>query len=134
MVILLDSCASSNVVSDASASAKKNKQTEQKLRFDDWKYKGFGNDLALWVEPAIENKVSAVKKICPELADKEIKIYMARGENSDQAEQLIKEQINLEKETVTLKYFDGFWVRENLELKDSDNSKPYISVYVYIVE
>ena len=66
------------------------KQNNKKLLFEDWKYKGFGQELPVWLEAAFENDVSAIKKAVPELSDKEVMIVRAEGINSDQADKILK--------------------------------------------
>ena len=122
------SCASNQVVTD-SAAKKNNKQTEEKLRFEDWKYKGFGKELPLWVEAAVDGDLPALKKTVLELQKaSNIKILTGTGENADQAEQTAKELVNnlVTQESDWILY-DNFWV---LEYERTIN-KPYISLYVY---
>ena len=69
---------------------KEKKQKGEKLLFEDWKYKGFGQILPVWLEAAFKNDVSAIKKRIPELSKKEILLVRASGFNSDQAEQCLK--------------------------------------------
>lgn len=108
---------------------------EEKLRFDDWKYKGFGNELPLWVENAVDNDEKALLKVISDVENAtEIKIFSGRGENLDRAEQIAKDLVNdFLSGNADLKssfiFYDNFWVRENIEIKTTD--KPYISVYVY---
>ena len=64
----------------------KNTQTKQKLRIDDWKYMGFGEDLPTWLIPALENDMKALKKSVEALSSSDIKVLTATGCNRDQAE------------------------------------------------
>ena len=84
--ITLTSCATTS----AGGNHIEKKQNSQKLLFEDWKYKGFGQELPVWLEAAFENNVSAVKKAVPELSDKEVVIIRAEGINSDQADKILK--------------------------------------------
>ena len=65
---------------------KEKKQAQKKLLFEDWKYKGFGQELPVWFEAAYKNDISAIKKAIPQLSDLEIVIIRGEGINSDQAD------------------------------------------------
>jgi len=128
MVLCFTGCASNKVVTE-SATKNNNIKTEEKLRFIDWKYKGFGKNLPLWVEPAVDNDIKALKKLVPDLNKaSSIKILIGTGENSDQAEQKSKELVSqlLEQDEVYI-FYDSFWVLENKPSLDM----PYISLYIY---
>ena len=84
--IMLTSCATTS----AGGNHIEKKQNNQKLLFEDWKYKGFGQELPVWLESAFENDVPAIKKVVPEIADKEVLIIRAEGVNSDQADKILK--------------------------------------------
>ena len=84
--IMLTSCATTS----AGGNHIEKKQNQEKLLFDDWKYKGFGQELPVWLEAAFENDVPAIKKVVPEIADKEVEIIRAEGINSDQADRILK--------------------------------------------
>ena len=84
--IMLTSCATTS----AGGNHIEKKQNQEKLLFDDWKYKGFGQELPVWLEAAFENDVPAIKKVVPEIADKEVLIIRAEGVNSDQADKILK--------------------------------------------
>ena len=83
---MLASCATTS----AGSNHIEKKQNDKKLLFEDWKYKGFGQELPVWLEAAFENDVPAVKKLLPELSDKEVEIVRAEGINSDQADKILK--------------------------------------------
>ena len=83
LIISLASCATSGAT-------KEKHHNEKKLLFEDWKYKGFGQELPVWLEAAFKNDVPAVKKAVPELSDKEVEIVRAEGINSDQADKILK--------------------------------------------
>ena len=100
-ILCLCSCAS---VQDVH---KEKKQNSKKLLFEDWKYKGFGQELPVWLEAAFENDVSAIKKAVPELSDKEVMIVRAEGMNSDQADKILK--IKEEELSSDFIYFDSSW-------------------------
>ena len=84
--IMLTSCATTI----AGGNHIEKKQNQEKLLFDDWKYKGIGQELPVWLEAAFENDVPAIKKVVPEIADKEVEIIRAEGINSDQADRILK--------------------------------------------
>ena len=84
--IMLTSCATTS----AGGNHIEKKQNQEKLLFEDWKYKGFGQELPVWLEAAFENDVPAIKKVVPEIADKEVLIIRAEGVNSDQADRILK--------------------------------------------
>ena len=84
--IMLTSCATTS----AGGNHIEKKQNQEKLLFEDWKYKGFGQELPVWLESAFENDVPAIKKVVPEIADKEVEIIRAEGINSDQADKILK--------------------------------------------
>ena len=84
--IMLTSCATTS----AGGNHIEKKQNQEKLLFEDWKYKGFGQELPVWLESAFENDVPAIKKVVPEIADKEVLIIRAEGVNSDQADKILK--------------------------------------------
>ena len=66
------------------------KQSNKKLLFKDWKYKGFGQSLPAWFEAAYKNDVNAVKKSDVKLSESEIVILRGEGINSDQADKVLK--------------------------------------------
>lgn len=84
--IMLTSCATTS----AGGNHIEKKQNQEKLLFEDWKYKGFGQELPVWLEAAFENDIPAIKKVVPEIADKEVLIIRAEGVNSDQADKILK--------------------------------------------
>ena len=83
------------------------KQTSEKLLFEDWKYRGFGQEMPVWLEAAFENDVSAVKNAVPELSDKEVVIVRAEGINSDHADKILK--IKEEELSSDFIYYDSSW-------------------------
>jgi len=133
IILAFASCATTNTAVPASSNTE-NKQKTEKLRFDDWKYKGFGKELPYWADAAASSDSKLLKKIVPELNNaKTVTVLLGYGENSDQAEQSAK---NLLKEKLTqddlLQFFDSIWVRENIETKKTD--MPYISIYILYKE
>ena len=84
--IMFTSCATTS----AGGNHIEKKQNQEKLLFEDWKYKGFGQELPVWLEAAFENDIPAIKKVVPEIAEKEVEIIRAEGINSDQADKILK--------------------------------------------
>jgi len=128
MFLSFVSCAST-AVSQEKTSNKNNKQNEEKLRFDDWKYKGFGKELPYWAGTAAENE-DMLKKLVPELnSAKTVVVLRGFGENSDQAEQSAKNLL-VEKllEDDSLQLFDSTWVRQDINYVSTE--MPYISMYI----
>ncbi|MCR4630664.1 MAG: hypothetical protein K5786_03460 [Treponema sp.] len=117
-VSVFSGCAS--VPSESSHIEKK--QSEKKLQYDDWKYMGFGRQIPVWVEPAINGNIAKVKKAEEALAVSEILVLSARGVNIDQAEEALQEMEIPENYTV----YDSFWVRQS-----SASDKPYIAVAIF---
>ena len=105
----------------------KNKQTNQKLRIDQWKYMGFGTEIPSWLVPALENDVKSIKNNVPELENKDVIVLVATGCNSDQAESALQ---SLEKPE-GYELFDSFWVRAVPAKKNEQIDMSYISVAVY---
>ena len=87
-LLLFISCASAPA--EKSNNYKEKKQTHKKLLFEDWKYKGFGQSLPAWFEPAYKNNIDGVKKSDVKLFDSEIVIVRGDGINSDQADKVLK--------------------------------------------
>ena len=111
----------------SAANTKINNANSKTLRFDYWKYKGFGSELPLWIEHAIDGKIDAIGKTIPELYGRELLIFTGKGVNSDQAER------NLESDSKSIsesfKLYDEFWVR----VADGQNSEElkYIAIAIY---
>lgn len=111
-----------------------NKRKEEKLRFDDWKYRGFGSELPVWIEAAVDSNIKVLKKLIPELANVgNVIVVVGRGENQDQAEQMAKELAEMNRaENPNLSFYDSFWVREAYTNKLKE--KPYASVHILYEE
>lgn len=139
-ILSIEGCASkpageqsvvNSVEQNAASDTKKNNQTEEKLRFDDWKYKGFGQKLPVWAEFAIDSdNINLIKVISQVYNVNTVTVVIGEGENSDQAEQAAKDlEAQLLSKDGDYKYFDSTWIRENINLQKVD--KPYKAVYVY---
>lgn len=120
ILLLSFGCASTPSASDTSHNEKK--RAEKKLRFDDWKYMGFGQEIPDWVEPASNGDIEQVKRLLPELAGAEIIILSDFGMNVDQAE----ESLSLQEIPAGYSLFDSFWVRI---AKSTEN--PYVALAIY---
>lgn len=126
---LFVSCASA-----PKSEAEDNKTKEPLPLFDDWQYKGFGQELPLWVKPALNQNEKKVKDCFPEEASESIIIITTQGTNSDQALNKIEEEASL---TVTPEYelLAGTWVRYNLEALNKKNiaaaENPYVAIRIY---
>lgn len=141
LIFFFEGCVSSNVgkintqIQDESSShIKENDFAEEKLRFIDWKYKGFGKTLPDWVEFAVDDDFSALKKNISDFSDKtEIKIIKGFGINYDHAEQSAKAEIKNENPNEAgFVLFDNFWVKFNEEHKSNLEFKmPYVSFYLF---
>ncbi|MCR5188286.1 MAG: hypothetical protein K6C97_05060 [Treponema sp.] len=136
LILFLTACASNQIEYDSTATetsvtTKNNKQTDKKLRFDDWKYMGFGYELPQWFEAALTENVSKVKRILPDLQDSDVKIFIGKGDNVDQSDSAAKEAIALaiEEGFEGYKLYENYWAR-----KTDDVEFPYKSVYIYYKE
>ena len=110
----------------SAANTKINNANSKTLRFDYWKYKGFGSELPLWIEHAIDGKIDAMGKTIPELYGRELLIFTGKGVNSDQAERNLESKLNISE---SFKLYDEFWVR----VADGQNSEElkYIAIAIY---
>ena len=105
LVMLLTSCATTSAgTSDINI---EKKQSNKKLLFKDWKYKGFGQSLPAWFEAAYKNDVNAVKKSDVKLSESEIVILRGNGVNSDQADKVLK--IKQEEISSDFIFYDTCW-------------------------
>ena len=87
-ILMLASCATTSAgTSDINI---EKKQSNKKLLFKDWKYKGFGQPLPAWFEAAYKNDINAVKKSNAQLSAGEIVIIRGEGVNADQADKILK--------------------------------------------
>ena len=102
----LSSCASTPA-GEAKDIHNEKKQNHKKLLFEDWKYRGFGQTLPEWFEPAYEDNLVKIKKSVQQLSSCEIVILRGEGINADQAERVME----LEKPGVPEGYelYDSFW-------------------------
>jgi len=112
IIFSLCSCASNPTAKNSTETGSKDvhkekKQNPKKLLFDDWKYKGFGQDLPVWFEAAYENNVEKIKKSVAQLSQSEVVIIRGEGINSDQAERVME----LQKAAVPegFEFYDSFW-------------------------
>ena len=86
--LMLASCATTSAgTSDINI---EKKQSNKKLLFKDWKYKGFGQPLPAWFDAAYKNNVSGLQKTNAKLSGSEIVIIRGEGVNADQADKILK--------------------------------------------
>ena len=86
--LMLASCATTSAgTSDINI---EKKQSNKKLLFKDWKYKGFGQPLPAWFDAAYKNNVSGLQKTDVKLSGSEIVIIRGEGVNADQADKILK--------------------------------------------
>ncbi len=106
-IMLLASCATTSA--GAGDINIEKKQSNKKLLFKDWKYKGFGKPLPVWFEAAYKNDINAVRKTDSNLFDCEIVILRGDGVNSDQADKVLK--IKKDEASEDLIFYDSCWAR-----------------------
>lgn len=94
-------------------------EEKQNIYFEDWKYKGFGQDIPSWIYDAI------YKKKIPELKGIDYKMTQAHEDNLDQAESKVKETVN---DWNDYYYYDSFWVKLK---KPIYKKKQYVSIAIY---
>lgn len=90
--------------------------------FEDWRYKGFGQELPLWFFFAYEDDLQGVVNSREDLAGTELsdlEIIAGNALNADQAEQLIKQNLEL----LNNEYIDTFWAKLCAETEEEQN--PY---------
>lgn len=162
--MIFTGCATTNSVSASTKSqnqkqntnhTNKNDKDSEKLRFLDWKYKGFGQSLPQWVEFAVDENITSLKNEIPAFTEKtQIKIIKGFGINYDHADHKalqILEENNPKNSDYEL--FEHFWVKQNtdpqaqsqaqiqhvahpqsqaqVQAPEMDLSMPYISIYLY---
>lgn len=118
LVISFTSCATT------SGTYKEKHQSEKKLLFKDWKYRGFGHELPVWFEVAYHDNLIKLKTLLPELQEKEVTILRGEGFNSDQAEQNLKLLLAEADEAFVM--FDSSWAMID--------AKKYVSLAIMIKE
>ncbi|MCQ2593359.1 MAG: hypothetical protein MJ188_11320 [Treponema sp.] len=88
-------------------------EPEKILRFNNWKYFGFGQELPVWVDAAFDEDLSAVMEAVPELAKRKIMIQTKDAETLDQAESSLSKMVDMDviidDEVFTL--YERFWVQ-----------------------
>lgn len=118
LVISFTSCATT------SGTYKEKHQSEKKLLFKDWKYRGFGHELPVWFEAAYHDNQEKLKAAVPELKEKEVTILRGDGFNSDQAEQNLK--LLISEADADLILYDSGWAMID--------AKKYVSLAIMIKE
>lgn len=121
----------------------KNAQESEKLRFSDWKYKGFGKDLPVWINYVFDDDLKSLYKKYDEFSkETEFILIKGFGKNSDQAEdssklelEELKQNDNEFEKKFTL--FEHFWVKLDFENKMNIEKfpelaeQPYVSLYLF---
>ena len=135
LLIILGLCSCASAPKDTVY--KEKKQTHEKLLFEDWKYKGFGQELPVWFEAAYKEDVKEIKKNVSELSDCEIKILTAQGINSDQADRSLEQKIQelSEEGNGAYKLYDSGWaLLGEKAAEDGKYSYPYFAAAVLYIE
>ncbi len=118
LIISFASCATTGGV------YKENNQSNKKLLFADWKYKGFGHPLPGWFMAAYESNVEKIRQNEEQLSGTEIVIIRGEGINSDQAERVMELQKADIPEDFT--FFDSYWAMKS--------NGTYVSIAIYSKE
>lgn len=127
LVLLIVSCASTgHGGSEASESLDK----EPDL-FEDWQYKGFGNEYPYWCEVILlEKDIDELVKLFPELEGRtgDMEVLMSYGEDTDSCAQFLAEEDYQEGEAQTL---SKTWVKIN-PVYEETYIYPYIAIKLYL--
>ena len=120
-----------------------NAQNSKKLRFIDWKYKGFGLELPNWIDFVFDDDLTKLRQNYDEFTDEtQFIVIKDFGMNSDQAEDSAKIKCeefksNNEEFEKTYTLFDHFWVKLNFENQSNKETfsefiaRPYVSLYLF---
>ncbi len=134
----LSSCASvpasgEGAAPDVQDTHKEKKQNPKKLLFEDWKYKGFGQELPVWFEAAYKGNTEEVRKKAGISNDYKIEIVTAQGINSDQVNKSIWRYLIVKEELFEL--YDSCWVLLNdKEAEEKNKGYPYFAAAVLLIE
>lgn len=98
--------------------------------FDDWEYKGFGAELPEWIENALDNKISELKKDLHFSEETELFVFIEKGVNADQAKQKLQQEIIQYKEdnSKEIEMVQEIWVRINHDYELTE--EPYIAIEI----
>lgn len=129
LVFLFTGCASnpSTVEKSQISTYKENDSDTQKLQvteerqnpnYSDWKYKGFGQELPLWIDDAV------FKNDIPELKNIDKVIVKCKADNLDQSEKMLEIE---SKKYENFYLYDSFWVK----MKDKKNKNNYVSIAIF---
>ena len=134
IIFCLSSCASNpKPAGDTNDLYKEKKQSQKRLLFEDWKYKGFGQPLPLWFEAAYKGDVEAVRKQISIPENHKIEIVTAQGVNSDQANKSLWQKLFVKAELFEL--YDSTWVLlGEKEAVAKNNSYPYYAAAVILID
>ncbi len=130
-VLLLASCATTSA--GTGTITKEKKQGSKKLLFEDWKYKGFGQELPVWFEAAYKGDVEEVRRKISIPENYKIEIVTAQGINSDQANKGLWQKLWVKSELFEL--YDSSWVLlVKKEAAAKNNSYPYFAAAVLLID
>ena len=134
----------SNKKSDA-IYIEENAQNSEKLRFSDWKYKGFGKDLPVWIDFVFDDNLKSLYQNYDEFSkETEFVVIKGFGKNSDQAEDSAKlklEEFKQNNNDFEKKFtlFEHFWVKLDFEniinienFLTSLNNLTYLYIYFIV--
>ena len=130
-ILLLASCATTSA--STGTITKEKKQGSKKLLFEDWKYKGFGQELPVWFEAAYKGDVEEVRRKISIPENYKIEIVTAQGINSDQANKGLWQKLWVKSELFEL--YDSSWVLlAKKEASAKNNSYPYFAAAVLLID
>ena len=116
----------SNKKSDA-IYIEENAQNSEKLRFNDWKYKGFGKDLPVWIDFVFDDNLKSLYQNYDEFSkETEFVVIKGFGKNSDQAEDSAKLKLEEFKQND-----NDFENKINIEKFLDFAEQPYVSLYLF---
>ena len=124
LICMFASCATTSVGETSGNTHIEKKQKQEKLLFDDWKYKGFGQALPVWFEAAYNDDEEKLAKALPQLAGHKLFVIRGEGVNSDQADKVLK----IKEEEIPSDYilYDSSWA-----LFRKGKSGTYIAIAVF---
>ena len=129
--LMLASCATTSAgTSDINI---EKKQSNKKLLFKDWKYKGFGQPLPVWFEAAYKGNLDEVRSKIAVPENHTIEIVTAQGINSDQANKSLWQKLFVKTELFEL--YDTSWaLLGEKEASANNNSYPYYAAAVLLID
>ncbi len=132
LIFCLSSCAS-KPAGDSKDLYNEKKQNQEKLLFEDWKYKGFGQPLPDWFEAAYKGDVKEVRRKITLPENHKIEIVTAQGINSDQANKSLWQK--LAEQSTLFELYDSSWALLGEKgAIEKNNSYPYYAAAVIIID